>query len=129
MSFLAPVSDGGVRLQRFEWRRSGGAEVNYLGVKKGWKLVRAGTTSFAAHGGDGPAETTDAVIAVAGCCPEQYVRSEGTQRVIFEDRKLFSLMFMDAGLTSDLGEGWEVLVIITWLGLWAKILDGKGIWW
>lgn len=129
MSFIIPGVHGSGRLQRFEWQRSDGAEVSLLGVKKGWKLVWVDANSFASHDGDASTKTKDAVIAVAGCGPEQYVISERGGGGILEDKKLFSLMFMKPGLTEDLGEGWEVMVIITWLGLWAKILDGKGTWW
>lgn len=38
-----------------------------------------------------------------------------------EQNRLFTLRFEGRGCTGELGDGWEVLAIVTWLGLWHQI--------
>lgn len=107
--------------QRFEWRPTGGADVALLGIRRGWKLVWLRDSDPAAEGGT--ARTTrdgEEVVAVAGHVTRNYTLSERGALFQLEPRRLFSLKFVGLGREPGLGEPWEVLVVLTWLGLWSR---------
>lgn len=89
-----------------------------LGTRKGWKLVWLRGASGMARRTSGGEE----VVAVAGhrsrtlMQPSQYYESNDS----WESHRLFSLEFVGAGRELGFGEPWEVMVVLTWLGLWAR---------
>lgn len=105
--------------QRFEWRRTRGKDLAMLGIRKGWKLV---WLRGADGGGGGMARRTRAgeeVVAIAG--KTRRFRMMGNPTALQpEPQRLFSLKFVGLGREPGLGEAWEVMVVLTWLGVWAK---------
>ncbi|KAJ9149388.1 hypothetical protein NKR23_g4301 [Pleurostoma richardsiae] len=106
-----PGGPRGMRRERFEWRRSHGAEVGRLaGASFGWKLVRMAGDTGAAAGASG---------GVAGP-----VAGDGLEVVAVWVKAAMSLSkvlkfeFTGVGATGDLGERWAVMAVMTALGIW-----------
>ncbi|KAJ5734984.1 uncharacterized protein N7483_000109 [Penicillium malachiteum] len=97
----------------FEWRSSGGKEVEEIatGYRYGWKLVRVSGPN---SGSGGPRKKRDFgftsdgldIVAVATHNPSRCMD------------KALRFSFMRTGLTGELGEGWEIMAVVSALQLW-----------
>lgn len=71
-------------------------------------------------GSSGPATRRgEEIVAVAGHMAPNFATTEAGFSVALEGRKLLSLQFVGSGAGRELGEGFELLVVMTFLGLWA----------
>lgn len=116
----------------YEWRptRLVGEVPRQLGIVIGWVLLRKDRLEYR-HQDETPIivmKRQEEVVAVAGhtspstgCVPQETMPRNGPWSLALEKNRLFTLRFLGRGRTGELGEGWEVNAIITWLGLWCRI--------
>lgn len=100
-----PAPDGqGTREESFEWRFTTGPVVGPLGRHAGLKLVRLATdVTGPGHVEHGGGEAV-AVLAPSGA----------------RWRKTAAFQFLGSGAQGMLGDEWEVLAVLTGVGLWDK---------
>lgn len=104
-SCLVPTPEGhSTRLEKFEWRRSGGRAVNRLGRRHGYKLVRLATD--AGRGGGEVATGGGEVVLVM------------TRHMAFTWSKAAEIMFQGTGAQGVLGSQWQLVAALTAIGIW-----------
>ncbi|KAK0745508.1 hypothetical protein B0T18DRAFT_428653 [Schizothecium vesticola] len=117
--FAMPVGDAGV--ERFEWRRSRGAEVKEVegGCGRGWKLVRMGRSNAAAAAGEDDGDDDES----ADGRPDGRT-SDGMEVVaVWADAglslsRMGALEFRGSGATGELGLLWSIMAAVTCMCIW-----------
>lgn len=111
----------------YEWRptRLSGEVPRQLGLVIGWTLLRKDRLEYQQRARP-PLQLIkrdEEVVAMAGdtSLSTTTVPKHRPSSLILEKQRLFTLRFLGSGLTGELGEGWEVYAVITWLGLWHRI--------
>lgn len=89
---------------------------HHLGAREGWKLVRLNRTSRSYAGIERSRDGAEVVAAFA------FGKDEPRNRTFqaFEAYRLLSFAFVGGGATGELGEEWEVLAVMTALGIWHR---------
>lgn len=98
------------RPEAFEWRHSTGAAVRRTGHRSGYKLVRMATD--AGVGGGDVATGGGEVVAVF------------TMHMKWSDwDQIGTFMFQGSGAQGILGEAWQLVAVMTALGIWYRWHD------
>jgi len=115
--FAMPVGSGAdVRIERFEWRRSRGAEVKGVegGSGSGWKLVRMGGQMASDTGHrDDEADDDDGRIEGFTSDGKEVVAVWADAGLSFHLSRIGGLEFRGSGATGELGLLWSVMAVVT----------------
>lgn len=105
-------------VESFEWRHTGGHAAYYhLGARQGWKLLRLDRTAQARDGAERSRDGAEVVAAFS------FIRDEAVEYDALRVREAFRLLsfvFVGVGAAGELGEEWEVLAVVTALGIWHR---------
>ncbi|KAL7921046.1 hypothetical protein ACQKWADRAFT_296777 [Trichoderma austrokoningii] len=100
------------RVERFEWVGSGRKEVKDLDEwSHGWKLRRAQAASGADEDED---EAANQMEILAVWADASSIRSM---------RKAAKFRFLNRGATSELGEAWALMAVITFVRVWQRYMQ------
>lgn len=109
----------------YEWRLTHLQEeaCEQLNIERGgWQLLRKDRIMYSGDESTSKViQRQPEVVAIAGWPrPPAGGRMLPTWTAASEPNRLFTLRFQGRGATGELGDGWEVLAIVTWLGLWHR---------
>lgn len=110
--FSAPVgNNGGVRREKFEWRRAHKHELKYLGESsRGWKLVRLPENY------DENTKKDDVEREIVALWAETKTFKSGLT-------KASKFQFLNSGATGELGDIWALMAVVTYTRVWQKMMQ------
>jgi hypothetical protein len=122
------VGDGSEqRVERFEWRRSRGAEVKSVGQSKwgGYKLVRLGSTNIKEE----EYSSSEEDLAEGSSNSGEGYTSDGKEVVaVWGNASCWKTMsgvgefqFRGSGATGELGNMWALMAVMSCMSIWQKV--------
>ncbi|KAF4446242.1 hypothetical protein F53441_10084 [Fusarium austroafricanum] len=124
--FAIQVGHGpGQHVERFEWRRSRGAEVKSVGQSRwgGYKLVRLGSTNTKEEYSSSEEDFYDGSTNGEGYTSDgkEVVAVWGSTSCFKSMTGVGEIHFRGSGATGELGQQWALMAVMSCMSIWQKV--------